>query len=219
MAFGTKKDKDKAAPKGNQSRMNQADDEQVEGFDQEADAYEVPPPVADGEHIVEVKLSVTKQDAGEFVTKDEDGAERKHFFLNLVLTIVGKSDPEKGRVIFDTPNTMPRRTAKGVTTAVATLIRRFGGKASGRPFTDIQTLKNILSKSTPKAKVTTRWEATYDKDIREAHKAKTGGSLKAYKKGQASFPEVDGINVPLSVDNEGRALRTGAAVIKYEAID
>ncbi len=222
MAFGTKKDKDKNAPaKGtSQSRMNQADDEQIEGFDAEADAYEVPPPVSDGEHIVEVKLSETKQDAGEFVTKDEDGAEKKHFFLNLVLTIIGKSDPEKGRVIFDTPNTMPRRTQKGVTTAVATLIRRFGGKATGRPFADIQTLKSILSRSVPKAKVTTRWEATYDKDVRDAHKAKTGQSLKAYKKGQATFPEDgDGIHTPLSVDNQGVAVRTGAAVVKYEAVD
>jgi hypothetical protein len=214
MAFGTKKDAKKDAPK-TQSRMSQVDDEQVEGFEAEADAYEVPPPVSDGEHIVEVKLSETKQDHGEFTTKDENGAERKHFFLSLVLTIIGKSDPEKGRVIFDTPNTMPRRTAKGVTTAVATLIRRFGGKATGRPFTDIQTLKNILSKSVPKAKVTTRWEATYDKDVKDA----AGKRLKPYKKGQASFPESDGIHVPLSVDNEGRALRTGAAVLKYEDID
>src|SRR5262245_52849114 len=129
MAFGTKKDKEKSTAKGLQSRMSQVDDEQVEGFESEADAYEVPPPVADGEHIVEVKLSETKQDHGEFETKDENGVARKHFFLSLVLTIIGKSDPEKGRVIFDTPNTMPRRTAKGVTTAVATLIRRFGGKA------------------------------------------------------------------------------------------
>lgn len=220
MAFG-KAAKSAPAGKGNaaQSRMNQADDEVLEGFDQEADAYEVPPPVSDGEHIVEVKLSESKQDHGEFTTKDEDGDERKHFFLSLVLTIVGKSDPEKGRVIFDTPNTMPRRTQKGVTTAVATLIRRFGGKASGRPFTDIQTLKGILSKSAPKAKVTTRWEAQYDKDTKAAVKAETGKSLKPYKVGQVNFPEEDGVHVPLSVDNQGRALRTGAVVMKYEAVD
>jgi len=43
--------------------------------------------------------------------------------------------------------------------------------------------------------------------------------LKPYKKGQANFPEVDGVNVPLSVDNEGVALITSARVLKYEAID
>ena len=219
MAFGTKKDKDKGAPaKGNSSRMNQADDEVLEGFDNEADAYDVPPPVSDGEHIVEVKIAEGK-DHGEFVTKDEDGNERKHFHLPLVLTLVGKSDPEKGRVVFDYPNTMPKRTAKGVTTPVATLIRRFGGKASGRPFTDIQQLKSILGKSTPKAKIVTRWEADYEKDTKKEYKDKNGQALKPYKKGQANFPEVDGMHVPLTVDNEGRALMTSARVLSYKGLD
>jgi len=200
--------------------MSQADDEVIEGFDPEADAYEVPPPVSDGEHIVEIKISESKQDPGDFETTDEDGTKRKHFYLNLALTVVGKSDPEKGRVVFDTPNTMPRRTAKGTTTPVATLIRRFGGKATGKPFADIMTLKNILSKSTPKKKIVTRWEAQYDKETKAAFKeANDGKALKPYKIGQANFPEQDGVHVPLSVDNEGRALRTSAVVRDYIDID
>ena len=216
MAFGTKKDKDREVRGGKapQSRMNQADDEPLEGFTQEADAYDVPPPVADGEHIVEVKIAEGKEH-GEF---EYEG--RKHFHLPLVLTLIGKSDPDKGRFVFDYPNTMPRTTAKGVTTAIATLVRRFGGKASGRPFTDLQALKSILTKSTPKAKIVTRWEADYDKDVKKEYKdAHNGESLKPYKKGQSNFPEVDGVNVPLTVDNEGRALMTSARVLKYEAVD
>lgn len=220
MAFGTKKDKDKAVPsKGTQSRMNQADDEQLEGFDPDADAYEVPPPVNDGEHIISIKQADGK-DHGEFTTKDKEGEDRKHFHLPLVLTIEGKSDPEKGRIVFDYPNTMPKTTAKGVTTPVATLVRLCGGKATGRPFSDISALKSILSKSSPKLKITTRWEADYDKETKEAYKKGNGGtSLKPYKKGQANFPEVGGVNVPLNVDNEGRALITSARVLKYEKLD
>lgn len=221
MAFGTKKDKEKTpqTSRGSAtSRMNQADDEQVEGFEPDADAYEVPPPISDGEHIVEVKVAEGK-DHGEFTTTNEDGETRKHFHLPLVLTIVGKSDPEKGRIAFDYPNTMPRRTAKGVTTPVATLIRRFGGKASGKPFTDIQALKSLLGKSTPKVKITTRWEADYEKEVKAEHKEKTGETLKPYKKGQANFPESNGVHVPLTVDNQGRTLMTSARVLSYEAID
>ena len=211
MAFGKKDSKVKEQPK---SRMNQADDEQLEGFSPDADAYEVPPPVHDGTHIVEVKLSETKQEIGEFVTEDEDGTEKKHFHLQLILTIIGKSDPEKGRIIFDTINTMPRRTAKGPTTAVATLLRQIGGKASGRPFTDITALKNLLGKSVPKRQVVTQWQTQYDKE--QKAEAKKNGAKLVPRKGEASFPEVDGIHVPLSADSEGRPVRTAAVVVKYE---
>lgn len=198
------------------SRMSQADDEQVEGFEQEADAFELPPPIDDGKHLVEVKIAEGK-DHGEFINIDKEGNERKHFHLPLVLTVIGKSDPQKGRVVFDYPNTMPTTTAKGVTTKVATLIRQFGGKATGRPFSDITILKGILSKSTPKRQIVTRWTADYDKETKAAFKEENGKGMKPYKVGQANFPEVNGIHIPLTEDNEGRPVRTGAQVVKYEA--
>lgn len=188
-------------------------EEAIEGFSEEADAYEVPPPVNDGEHICSISISTKNAEIGDF---EYEG--KKHFYLQLSEEIVGKSDVDKGRFLFDTPNTMPRKTQKGVTTAVATLIRLFGGKATGRPYSDITTLQGILSKKKPLVKVTSQWQAQYDSDVKKAYKAEHGSSLKPFKKGQANFPEdSSGRNTPIDTDDKGVGVRTSAVVVKYEA--
>lgn len=223
MGFNTEKSEEKFAgpepgwvTEGDSFGLGQVEDEAIEGFDEGADAFSNIREVEPGTYLMKVGLSTNNSSIGSYKNKEDKAI----YYMQLAHQVADPTSPMDRRFIFGMINTQIIHTETGATTAVSSLLKRLGGKPTGKQYTDIQALRQILL-TEPMAKGEVDWRFEPEKEYRKDEDGKYINYPRSWKK----FPKDPSTNKPLMIsrfnpktgqdDADGNPGKTSAYVKRY----
>jgi hypothetical protein len=175
-------------------------EEEIDGFDPEADPFAGPPPVDDGKYLVKLTLNEKRP----VEKKPRTDGLGNYFRIGVVAVIQDPGGKFDGRMLFDDASTLP--FGNSGSTRVAGILKALNVKplpsASGQA---LQLCKAL--EAGPAATVKTQWEVSYKED---------DGSWKRIK-GQKNFLKYpNGSPMPIYPCPNGEEKEARATIRIYE---
>jgi hypothetical protein len=213
-----------------------------EYFDEDFDPNAQPLPmlpVKDNVHHLKLSLADFQPESIDdencsFEWDTQDGVRRKDFSVSFIAEVIDETDPDCGKKIFDSVNTMPvKATGGGTTNDVAQLMRKIGLEASGYRRENAIALMEAL-KDNPTVWAKSQWQAKHTRDYIKSMKVEftidpsDSNEVQAEKKllkkkcnspvkrGMKSFPrDLNGDPEPIYEDLEGNPVKTSAVIVEW----
>lgn len=209
-----------AAPAGiidlNDPRLSS---ESLEGsFDEQKDAYELPPPPPDGIYIARLRLKQVKDSNGNLVDFKAGGTkDGSQVYLQTALEaeLVDNSGRQDGKKITDYfVSTMINRD-KAMAVATILLHAKVPAPKTKTHKAWMDTLIKWLA-SEPTLKIQTAWEASWENGEKEAERL--GQKKPRPLTGMHNFPVVNGNPNPEAKWPDGSVTRARARIIRYHSL-
>lgn len=180
-----------------------AEDEAMEDFNPDADAFSGFPPPPDGVHVVKLRLNKNNSPSGLVAGKDRNG--RGFVIADLEAEIVAEGEPQHGQRFFDSASTMVFQSTG--TCKIAGILHELGvevprGVSKGEL---VQMFVSELEQE-PLLRVESEWSARYEA---------SPGKWKTAKRGMKKFPPKEGGGHSHIIEHQGERLTARANIVRY----